>query len=255
MSDIKEKLALLRAQRDAATDPALRAALDAAIASLEASIGSGQGSTRMRQEDGARQTGGVNFGSGGQYGDISIGDVAGRDIIKDNITVGDITGSSGVAIGRGAQSSVRQVDTGGGDYAEGSIDKRKGTFVSGDQFNMSGNFSGAILNIKSTLTNVSQSIGAAPGGDAAVKAQLQQLIEELSSELQKAPADKEGEAEAVAETAKAAVEQATKEKPNKTLVTISAEGLKAAAQNLAAALPAVLPIATKIAETIQKFVG
>ncbi len=180
--------------------------------------------------------------------------MAGRDIIKDNINVGDITGSSGVAIGRGAQSIGRKIDTGGGDYAEGNIDKRKGTFVSGDQFNMSGNFSGAILNIKSTLSNVSQSIGAAPHGDAAAKAQLQQLIEQLSAELQKAPTEKASEAEAVAETAKQAVEQATKEKPNKTLVTISAEGLKQAAQNLATVLPTVLPLATKIAETIQKFV-
>jgi pyruvate/2-oxoglutarate dehydrogenase complex dihydrolipoamide acyltransferase (E2) component len=120
---------------------------------------------------------------------------------------------------------------------------------------MSGNFSGAILNIKSTLTNVSQSIGAAPHGGAATKAQLQALVEQLSAELQKAPAEQAGEAEAVAETAKAAVEQATKAQPNKTLVQISAEGLKQAAQNLAAVLPTVLPIATQIADTLRKMIG
>ena len=172
----------------------------------------------------------------------------------DTIRTGDISGT-GIAIGRGARSTVRTVDTGGGDYAEGNIDKRKGTFVSGDQFTMSGNFSGAILNIKSTLTNVSQSIGAAPIGDAATKAQLQALVEQLSAELQKVPAEKTGEAEAVVETAKAAVEQATKAQPNKTLVQISAEGLKQAAQNLAAALPTVLPIATQIADTLRKMIG
>jgi hypothetical protein len=170
----------------------------------------------------------------------------------DNITTGNITGSSGIAIGRGAQGTVRNVTTGGGDYAEGSIDKRKGTFVSGDQFTMSGDFRGAILNIKSTLENVSQSIGAAPHGDAATKAQLQELITQLSAALQQAPPEKTSEAEAVAETAKAAVEQATKEKPNRTLVQISAEGLKQAAQNLASVLPAVLPIAQKIAEAVQR---
>jgi hypothetical protein len=204
--------------------------------------------------------GGLVFGSGGQFGDISIGDVAGRDIIKtditrgDRISTGDISGT-GIAIGRGAQSSVRNVDTGGGDYAEGNIDKRKGHFVSGDQFTMSGNFSGAILNIKSTLTNVSQSIGAAPHGDAATKAQLQALVEQLSAELQKVPAEQASDAEVVAETAKAAVEQATKAQPNKTLVKISAEGLKQAAQNLAAVLPTVLPIATQIADTLRKMIG
>lgn len=142
----------------------------------------------------------VRAASSRQYGDISIGDVAGRDIIK----TGEITGSSGVAIGRGVRSEVRKVDTGGGDYAEGNIDKRKGNFVSGDQINLSGNFSGSILNLKSTLTNVSQSIGASPHGDAAAKAELQVLIEQLSAELQKAPADKTSDAEAVAETAKQA---------------------------------------------------
>jgi hypothetical protein len=196
------------------------------------------------------QRGGVHFGSGGQYGDISIGDVAGGDIIK----TGDISGT-GIAIGRGAQSSVRRVDTGGGDYAEGDIDKRTGAFGSGDQFTMSGNFSGAILNIKSTLTNVSQRIGAAPNGDAATKAQLQQLIAQLSVELQQAPAAQAGEAEAVAETAKAVIEQATKAQPNKTMVQISAEGLKQAAQHIAAVLPTVLPIAMQIAEAVRKLIG
>jgi len=173
----------------------------------------------------------------------------------DNIRVGDTTGSSGIAIGRSARSSVRNINTGGGDYAEGNIDKRRQTFVRGDQFNMSGTFSGAILNIQSTLTNVSQSIGAAPHGDAATKAQLQALIEQLSAELQKAPAEQAGEAEAVAETAKAAVDQATKAQPNKTLVQISAEGLKQAARNLAAVLPTVLPIATQIADALRKMIG
>lgn len=194
--------------------------------------------------------------AGDVHGDITVTQQG--DTINtgggDNIRTGDISGS-GIAIGRGARSSVRNIDTGGGDYAEGNIDKRKGNFVSGDQFNMSGNFSGAILNIKSTLTNVSQSIGAAPIGDTATKAQLQALVEQLSAELQKVPAEKASDAEAVAETAKAAVEQATKAQPNKTLVQISAEGLKQAAQNLAAVLPTVLPIATQIAETVGRFVG
>ncbi|MBK9941552.1 MAG: caspase family protein [Kouleothrix sp.] len=209
------------------------------------------------------QSGGINLGSGntiGTIGDLVAGDkvqgdtVMGDKVSGDTITTGNISGS-GIAIGRGAQSTVRNVNTGGGDYAEGNIDKRKGTFVSGDQFNMSGNFSGAILNIKSTLSNVAQSIGAAPAGDAATRARLQALIAQLSAELQKVPADKAGDAEAVAETAKAAVEQASKVPPNKTLVQISVEGLKQAAQNIAAVLPNVLPIAMQIADAVRKMVG
>jgi len=50
-------------------------------------------------------------GSSNQYGDFTFGDIAGRDIVKgnrvgDDIKVDDITGSSGVAIGRGAHASV-----------------------------------------------------------------------------------------------------------------------------------------------------
>jgi hypothetical protein len=192
--------------------------------------------------------------AGDVHGDINV--TQQRDTINtgggDNIQTGDISGT-GIAIGRGARSTVRTINTGGGDYAEGNIDKRRGTFVSGDQFNMSGNFSGAILNIKSTLSSVSQSIGAAPVGDNATKVQLQVLIEQLSAELQKTPVEKANEAEAIAEMAKAAVEQATKAQPNKTLVQISAEGLKQAAKKMAVALPNVLPLAAKIAEALQKF--
>ena len=79
--------------------------------------------------DQSGQRGGVHFGSGGQFG--SIGDVAGHDMSKtditegDRITTGDISGT-GIAIGRGARSSVRNVDTGGGDYAGGiSISERE----------------------------------------------------------------------------------------------------------------------------------
>jgi hypothetical protein len=214
--------------------------------------------TVPRQGD-SGQRGGISFGSGNRTGNITVGDVAGRDLIKtnitqgDQITTGDISGS-GIAIGRGARSTVRTVNTGGGDYAEGHIDKRKGTFVSGDQFTMSGNVSGAMLNMKATLTNVSQSIGAAPQGDAAPKAQIQALIAQLSAELQKVPAEKVSEAEAVVETAKTAVEQATKAQPNKTMVQISVEGLQQAAQNLTAVLPTVLPLAERIAEVLQRMV-
>ncbi len=218
------------------------------------------GNVTVTQQGDSGQRGGVNFGSGGQFGNVSIGDVAGRDIIRtditqgDRITTGDISGS-GIAIGRGVQSTVRKVDTGGGDYAEGSIDKRKGNFVSGDQFTMSGNFSGAILNIKSTLTNVSQSIGAVPHGDAATKAQLQALIEQLSTELQKVPAEKAVEAEQAAKRAESAVAEATKATPDKDDVEYSLSRLKKAAENIAQVLPTVLPIATQIADVLRGMIG
>src|SRR6266545_7698448 len=57
-----------------------------------------------------QQSGGINMGVGnqiGQMGDIVSGDKIGGDkVTGDKITVGGITGSSGIAIGRGARATV-----------------------------------------------------------------------------------------------------------------------------------------------------
>lgn len=60
---------------------------------------------------------------------------------------------------------------------------------------------------------------------------------------------------AVAQMATAAVAQAMAAQPNTTMVQITSDGLKAAAQNIAAALPSVLPLATQIADALRKLVG
>lgn len=122
----------------------------------------------------------------------------------------------------------------------------------GDKFEMSGDFRGAILNIKSTLTNVQQSVGDIPGGDDQSKEELRSLIGDLNDTLQRAPAEKEEEAMAVAQTAETLVEQAKSEKPNKTMLTITGEGLKQAAQNLAEVMPTVVTIATQIVMAVGR---
>jgi hypothetical protein len=207
---------------------------------------------------GGHQISGDYVGGDKFTGDKVLGDkVSGDKVVGDKI---DARGSQGFinrASGPLSQNYGTQynVDTGGGAFAAGNIDKRSGTFVEGDQFNMSGNFSGAILNIKSQLSNVSQSIGAMPNADQASKDELKQLIDQLSAVLARVPAGREDDATAVAETAKQLVDQAGKAQPNKVIVRITAEGLKSAAQNLAAVLPAVLPIATQIAATIGRMLG
>ena len=125
----------------------------------------------------------------------------------------------------------------------------------GDQFNLSGDFRGAIVNLKSTLKNVRQTAGQIPGGDDDTRKQLQELIDKLSAELEKAPPEKKEDVEAVAETAKAFVEQANHEKPNKTLLQISGEGLKQAAKNIGDVLPAVASIAVQIVAAVTKLSG
>ena len=121
-----------------------------------------------------------------------------------------------------------------------------------DRFNMSGDFRGAIINIKSTLTNVQQSVGEIRSGDDTARRELEKLIGQLSEALQKVPAGKEEQAQAVADTAKILVDTAKTEKPNKTMLQISGEGLKQAAQNLAEVMPAVVTIAGQIVMAVAR---
>lgn len=124
-----------------------------------------------------------------------------------------------------------------------------------DRFNMSGDFRGAIVNIKSTLTNVQQSVGDIHSDNEDARKELEALIGQLSEALEKVPAEKQEQAEAVAQTAKMLVDTAKAEKPNKTMLQVSSEGLKQAAQNLAGVMPTVVTIAGQIVAAIAKLTG
>jgi hypothetical protein len=115
-----------------------------------------------------------------------------------------------------------------------------------------GNFQGAIISFQSELTHVKQIISSAPNLDDSTKAQFQDLMQKLFGELNNAPGDKADEAEAVLETAKTLADTVSKEKSNKFLVTISAEGLKKAAENLANVMPTILVIANQILALLTK---
>lgn len=121
-----------------------------------------------------------------------------------------------------------------------------------DRFSMSGDFRGAIINIKSTLTNVQQSVGEIRTDDQNARQELEKLIGQLSEALEKTPDGNQEQAQAVAETAKALVDTAKAEKPNKTMLQITGEGLKQAAQNLAEVMPVVVTIASQIVMTVAK---
>ena len=124
-----------------------------------------------------------------------------------------------------------------------------------DEFNMSGNFQGAILNIKSTLSNVQQSVGAIPAADAADRAALTSQIQQLSDILQKLPAEQQEYAQALAETTQALVNAAKQQKPNPAMVQITGDGLMQAAKNLAAVTPLVLPLAGQIVQTVTRLIA
>jgi len=123
-----------------------------------------------------------------------------------------------------------------------------------DQFTMSGDFRGAFINIKSTLTNVQQAIGDISTDDMDTRMELEKLVGQLNDALQKVPVEKQEEAEAVAQTAKALIDAAKAEKPNQTLLQITGDGLKKAAQELVKATPVVLHVASQIVMSVMKLV-
>jgi len=125
----------------------------------------------------------------------------------------------------------------------------------GDEIHISGNYSNMILNIKSTLTNVQQSIGAVPAVDDASRQQLQSLIGQLSKELEQIPASLKEEAEAVAASVQVLVDAAKSEQPNKPMLQITADGLKKAAANLAQVAPTVVSIAGEVVATVMRMRG
>ena len=125
----------------------------------------------------------------------------------------------------------------------------------GDQFNLSGDFRGSIINLKSTLRDVQQTAGMIPGASDDERKQLQDLIGRLTAELEKVPPEKQEDVETVALTATSLVEQVKGEKKNKMLVKITGEGLKEAANNLAPIIPSLLPIVTQIITAVTKMSG
>jgi hypothetical protein len=122
----------------------------------------------------------------------------------------------------------------------------------GDQYNMSGDFRGAIVNIRSTLNDAGQIVNKIPTEDVNIRTELALLIAQLSDLLEHVPEPRQEQAQAVAQTAKVLVDTARSDMPNQTLLQITSEGLKRAAQNLADVLPAVLSIATKIVTIVMK---
>jgi hypothetical protein len=173
----------------------------------------------------------VSGGSSGTtiiQGDYVQGDKMDGDKVQgDQYNIGDLSNVSGLAVGKGAKAK-------GGDIHKG------------DNIIMSGDFRGANVNVKATLTNVTQTIGALPNAKDEDKEKLQQLMVQLNEALQQVPTEKADDAEAVAQYAETLVETANSEKPNKTMLQITGEGLKKAAENLATIVPDVVKIAGAI---------
>jgi methyl-accepting chemotaxis protein len=157
------------------------------------------------------------------------------------------------------EAEGKEIDTGGGAYIAGGVQISGGDFVGRDKIVQgdevhgdvySGDFRGAILNVRSTLKGVAQSIENVTGADPSTKRELEALVAQLAAALEQVPPERDDDAEAVATLTESMVEQATAAKPNKTILQITGEGLKKAAENIADVLPTVLGIVTKIVATV-----
>jgi len=91
----------------------------------------------------------------------------------------------------------------------------------GNEIHISGSYRRVVLEIKSTLTNVQQFVGAMSTVDEAVRQELQGSIAELGKALEQIPPSLKEEAEAVASAAQMFVESAKSEKLNKTALDIT----------------------------------
>ena len=127
----------------------------------------------------------------------------------------------------------------------------------GDRITISGNINNSIVNIKSTLKNVKQSIGAIPTDDEDTRKQLQGLIDELGQMLAgpQVQESKKDEADTVAASTQLLVETAKAEKPNKALLQNSGELLKKAAEALVDVAPGVVGIAGQIVTAVLHLHG
>lgn len=102
---------------------------------------------------------------------------------------------------------------------------------------------------------MTQSIGALPNVAQVDKDELTRLVNELKALLEKTPPDKTSEAETVVKRTEKLVKELEEDKPDQEMVETMGQSLKRAAENLAGALPAVLPIATQIVAYVLKLAG
>ena len=116
----------------------------------------------------------------------------------------------------------------------------------GDNISQIGDFRGANVFNKPSIKDATLTIIQSDNYDLATRSTLESLLEQLDQTLSKSPPEHAEEADAVADTAKILVETATKEKPNKSTIKITVDGLLKAAENISKIIPAVMPIVKQV---------
>lgn len=116
---------------------------------------------------------------------------------------------------------------------------------------------GGVFGVGSTQSdiriNITTNVPAQANDDQ--KAELEALLTKLQAELEEVKTQKPQEAEAVAKLNNSLIEEASKENPNPTLLQVTGEGLKQAAQNLVDIAPQIGVIAGKIVLGVLSIAG
>lgn len=186
----------------------------------------------------------------------------------ENFPVALVLGGEGVGKGQPLPDPLTmppagaRVSTGGGAYVGGSVSAGGDVYlgaktvggdeVYGNSYDMSGDFRGASLTIESQLTNVTQSILAAPASEAAERADLNSLVAALQAEIERLPAGRAGEAEALADRMRRVTAALTDGDPD--LVEINSRALERAADALGGARPAIPAVTRRITASIRRMI-
>ncbi len=187
----------------------------------------------------------------------------------ENFPVALLLGGQGISKGMALPDPVAPlppggpiISTGGGAYFAGPVSAggdvgigqktTGGDEIRGSKYVMSGNFQGAVLNIESQLTNVTQSIMAAPlGGEQ--RADLNSLAAALEAELRRVPAERAAEAEAVA--GRLAKVTAAVAEGDGELADIGGRALERAADALGDVRPGLPAAARQITAAVRRSLG
>lgn len=106
------------------------------------------------------------------------------------------------------------------------------------------------VNVKSSLDNVTQRVRFSSALSPGQKRELEGLLHDLRQGLQALEAERPEDAESVVKSAELVIAEATKERPNRSFLKVTAKGLEEAAKAVEAIAPSVLKVAARIASLV-----
>lgn len=121
-----------------------------------------------------------------------------------------------------------------------------------DQFNLSGDFRGAIVNINASLDRATQSVSQHEDSLALDADRLRDLLLDLRTALEASAPENADDAEALAVSTTHLIEAAVADRPNRQLVKGAIQAVLTGGKSLIAASPKIATTVNQIIDTVQK---